>query len=215
VVKKKTFLNYEKKNKKINSNLFLREEALEILLNQINDNSIIVSTTGKTSREIFELRKMTKQPHNRDFLTVGSMGHCSSIALGIALSNNKRKVFCIDGDGSMIMHMGALTTLAQIKPKNFFHILLNNRVHESVGGQKTTIKHIDLKSLIKSNSYENFLSIDKKEMLVTRFKKFVDYIGPSFIEILIDPGSRENLGRPTESPITNKINLMSYIKKTN
>lgn len=215
VVKKKTFLNYGEKNKNISSNLFLREEALEILLNQINDNSIIVSTTGKTSREIFELRKAKKQQHDRDFLTVGSMGHCSSIALGIALSNNKRKVFCIDGDGSMIMHMGVLTTLAQMKPKNFFHILLNNKVHESVGGQETSIKYIDLKPLIKSNSYENFLSIDDKDMLASSFKKFVDSAGPSFIEISIDPGSRENLGRPTESPIKNKVNLMSFIDKSN
>ena len=96
-----------------------REEALEIILDNLDVDTIVVSTTGKTSREIFEIRDKNNQSHQQDFLTVGSMGHCSSIALGIALAKPHRQVVCIDGDGSMLMHLGSLTSIAGLKLKNF------------------------------------------------------------------------------------------------
>ena len=106
VVKKGTFSNY-KLAKKNNDYPMTREESLEEILGSLNEDDFVVSTTGKTSREIFEIRERRNEGHGNDFLTVGSMGHTSSIALGMSLGTNK-KVYCIDGDGSFIMHMGAI-----------------------------------------------------------------------------------------------------------
>ena len=148
LIKKGTFNNYQIKKINSKSTLMNREEALEIILDSLNDDDIVISTTGKTSREIFEIRNRKKQKHEKDFLTVGSMGHCSSIALGIAIAKPERRIICIDGDGSMLMHLGSLTSIAITKPNNFIHILMNNGVHESVGGQETAAKHIDLSAVV-------------------------------------------------------------------
>ena len=146
----------------------LREEALEIILNGFDENTIIVSTTGKTSKEIYEIRERKNQSHKQDFLTVGSMGHCSSIATGIALAKPNRKVVCIDGDGSLIMHLGNLTTLASLSLKNFYHILLNNEVHESVGGQETAAKYLNLSKIVKSfGTSEMFKAETNKDLVIS------------------------------------------------
>ena len=213
LMKKKSFEKYKKNKGDSPYPSFSRERALKIIINSIDNDSIIVSTTGKTSREIFEIRKQNQQSHDRDFLTVGSMGHCSSIALGIALAKPKRQVFCIDGDGAMLMHLGSLTTIANLKPNNFRHILLNNKVHESVGGQNTAAKNLNLSSIVSSlNSYKMFFA-DNAEQLISNFKNFNSTNGPAFFEIEIQPGSREDLGRPTIKPKQNKINFMKFLDK--
>jgi len=214
IVKKQTFSNYHcdsLKNKSYNQ-LMIREHVLEMLLYKLPDNCIIVSTTGKTSREIFEIRDKIDGNHSKDFLTVGSMGHCSSIALGIAIANPDKKVICIDGDGALLMHLGSLSTISKIKPDNFYHILLNNEVHESVGGQETSIKHINVKSLVKSHYYNKFLLIENKEKLIESISDFLSFNGPNFLEIKVRPGSREDLGRPSIKPKDNKDNFMDFIK---
>ena len=140
------------------------------------------------------------------------MGHCSSIALGIALSKPKRKVVCIDGDGAFIMHMGILTTIASIRPKNFYHILLNNKVHESVGGQDTAAKNVDLSAIVDSVGTNNVFSAGSEIDLIKNMTIFVNSIGPSFFEVNIKEGSRKNLGRPTIKPVNNKENFMNFLK---
>ena len=159
LIKKGTFEKYSKVIQKVENQRMLREEALDIILENLDGNVVVVSTTGKTSREIFEIRERKGQSHEQDFLTVGSMGHCSSIALGIALARPDQKVFCIDGDGAMLMHMGNLTSISALKPKNFYHILMNNEVHESVGGQETSAKFIDIPKLVKANGYANVFTV--------------------------------------------------------
>tara|TARA_B100000519_G_C14250946_1_gene442377 strand:+ start:794 stop:1927 length:1134 start_codon:yes stop_codon:yes gene_type:complete len=214
IVKKGTFNVY--KSPATNSSqdkLMTREESLEIVLKNLPKDSLIISTTGKTSREIFEIREKHESKHSSDFLTVGSMGHCSSIALGIAISARSRNIICIDGDGSLIMHMGSLCTIGNIGPKNFFHILINNFVHDSVGGQPTAAKIIDMKKLVKSNNYKYFLSVTKKNELVKNLDSFIKSIGPSFLEIIVKPGARNNLIRPTISPAENKRIFMDNINK--
>lgn len=213
LVKKDTFDNYKEVHPLIDNSLMTREKALNLLLKKMPDNNIIVSTTGKTSREIFEIREKAKSSHKQDFLTVGSMGHCSSIALGIALSKPNKKVVCIDGDGSLLMHMGSLSTIGKLKPKNFIHILMNNKVHESVGGQETSVNVIDVLSLIKSNNYENIFSINNSNDLICKIEEIISCDGPTFIEVLINPGSRDDLGRPNLSPVENKKEFMNFIKK--
>ena len=213
VVKKGTFNVYGSTSRIFNEGLLFREESLEIILNQLPANSIIISTTGKTSREIFEIREKCDEGHDRDFLTVGSMGHCSSIALGIAISNPDRKVVCIDGDGSLIMHMGSLSTVGKLKPKNFYHILMNNQVHDSVGGQATSAGFIDFIALVKANGYNNVFYTDNEARLLSQFGKFINETGPNFLEVKVKPGSRNDLGRPTIKPVENKISFMKFVQE--
>tara|TARA_B110000008_G_C16932844_1_gene549435 strand:- start:230 stop:1363 length:1134 start_codon:yes stop_codon:yes gene_type:complete len=204
LVSKGTFKIDDYGTNNIDNNLILREEALSYILKIIDNKSIIVSNTGKTSRELFELREKNGQSHQQEFLTVGSMGHCSAIALGIALSKPKNKVFCLDGDGSMLMHLGGLSMIAKLSPKNFKHILLNNEVHESVGGQETAAKYLNMSNVAKNLGYKNIYSIDNESELEAKLKSFINDEGPSFFEIKIRPGSRAELGRPTNTPIKNK-----------
>ncbi len=212
LIKKNTFSKY--KTKKVTSNtsqLMLREKVLEEILNSEIKNEIFVTTTGKTSREFYELRKNNSEVINKDFLTIGSMGHCSQIALGISLFN-KNDVYCIDGDGSVIMHMGSLAINGTSNSKNFKHIILNNGSHESVGGQPTVGKKINFSKIAKSSGYKKV----KKISTYTELKKSIKWLnsneGPLLLEVLIKNGSRENLGRPIESPNENKLNFMKNLK---
>tara|TARA_B100001115_G_C15843186_1_gene423484 strand:- start:1321 stop:2475 length:1155 start_codon:yes stop_codon:yes gene_type:complete len=216
LIKKNTFSKIVFNSNKQGSNTLplTREYCLGILLKSLPKNSIIVSTTGKTSREIFELRKLNNQPHENDFLTIGSMGHCSSIALGIAKTNPHLNIFCIDGDGSIIMHMGTLSTIGQELPDNFHHILINNYSHESVGGQKTSSEIIDFNLLSKSLNYKDYYRANNKNSLNKLIKEMLNNSNkPALFEIQVQPGSRSDLGRPTVTPKENKIKLMKKINE--
>ncbi len=212
VIKKGTFSNYRPKSSIDEEKGMRREAALEIMLSKFPEDVIIVSTTGKTSREIFEIRGKHGEPHFKDFLTVGSMGHCSSIALGLAISNPERKVVCIDGDGALIMHMGSLSTVGKLHPENFYHILMNNSVHESVGGQATSADNIDIPALVRANGYTNVWSTSDEKGLRAQVGDFIEGIGPNFMEVNVKPGSREDLGRPTVKPVDNKKAFMHYVQ---
>jgi len=144
---------------------------------------------------------------------VGSMGHCSAIALGIALAKPHRKVVCIDGDGAMLMHLGSLTSIASLKPKNFRHILMNNEVHESVGGQETAAKSIDLTAIVEAMGITEIYKTETASDLKIQFPDFKTCSGPSFLEVKIRPGSREDLGRPTIEPADNKKDFMKFLEK--
>ena len=213
LIKKGTFEKYSKEIQKFDDQRMKREEALEIILKNLDDNAIVVSTTGKTSREIFEIREKRGQSHEQDFLTVGSMGHCSSIALGIALAKPHRQVVCIDGDGAMLMHLGSLTSIASLKPKNFRHILVNNEVHESVGGQETAAKNLDLSAIVEAMGSSKTFKAKTPTELKANITDFMECVGPSFLEVKIRPGSREDLGRPTIKPVYNKENFMGFLEK--
>ena len=213
LIKKGTFEKYSKEIQKFDDQRMKREEALEIILKNLDDNAIVVSTTGKTSREIFEIREKRGQSHEQDFLTVGSMGHCSSIALGIALAKPHRQVVCIDGDGAMLMHLGSLTSIASLKPKNFRHILVNNEVHESVGGQETAAKNLDLSAIVEAMGSSKTFKAKTPTELKANITDFMECVGPSFLEVKIRPGSREDLGRPTIKPVNNKENFMGFLEK--
>ena len=141
------------------------------------------------------------------------MGHCSSIALGIAIAKPDRKVICIDGDGSLIMHMGSLSVIGKLKPKNFYHILINNQVHDSVGGQATSARFIDIPELVKANGYNNVFYTDYEEDLIYQVKKFIRRVGPNFLEVKVQSGSRKNLGRPTIKPVENKKVFMQFVQE--
>lgn len=184
-----------------------REDALEEISKL---PGILISTTGFTSRELFEIRERRKEGHERDFLTVGSMGHSSMIALGIALAHPDLPVTCIDGDGAFLMHLGALAILGSRKPGNFTHIVINNGVHDSVGGQPTDIGALDLKKLAAAAGYQRIDSVSTREEMQKVLSQGCS--GFRFVEIKVRPGARKDLGRPTTTPQENRDAFMNYIK---
>jgi len=213
VIKKGTFEEYKLQSKKETNYELNREDAIKIIVQLLDDKSIIVSTTGKTSRELFEFREEHKQGHEKDLLTVGSMGHSSSIALGIALAKPNKNVYCFDGDGSLIMHMGALSIIGNLKPNNFKHIVFNNFAHDSVGGQPTSSCTMDIPSVAKSCGYLNVYSAETEVEIINYVDRMEKESGPSFLEVKINKGSRKNLGRPTSTPIENKESFMKFLKE--
>jgi len=212
IVRKNTFENYSFK-KQIKTNYDLnREEALKLIISKMDDKDIIVSTTGKTSREVFEYREALGQSHEKDFLTVGSMGHASQIALGVALAKPDRNVYCLDGDGALIMHMGGMAIIGKIAPKNLKHIVINNGAHDSVGGQPTVGFDIRMDEIAKACGYKIVLKADTIENILKCFEKMKKVDEISFFEIRVNKGARDDLGRPTTTPIENKEAFMEFLK---
>lgn len=212
VIEKDTFEDYKLQNVEVNDLTMSREEAIQTVAAALGEKDCIVSTTGMISRELFEYRAGMNQGHERDFLTVGSMGHASQIALGIAMAKPDRKVWCFDGDGAAIMHMGSLAIVANKAPKNYIHVVFNNGAHDSVGGQPTVGLKIDLPAVAKAVGYKNTCSVDNKEALAEALKAVVTMEGPSLLEIKVKKGNRKDLGRPTTTPIQNKEALMAFLK---
>ena len=197
-------LNYE------NTNALLREEIIEHIIAAAGD-SPVVSTTGKASRELFELREKLGQDHSRDFLTVGSMGHCSLIALEIALQKPHKKIWCIDGDGAALMHMGAMALIGSNTPKNLVHIVINNGAHETVGGLPTIAEKINLVGIAQACGYKAAVSVNNLKDLTLALKTAAQESGLTFIEVKATMGSRENLGRPTTTPKQIKESFMKAL----
>lgn len=213
VVEKDTFDNYIMQNVERNDLTMTREEAIQTVASICAPKDIIVSTTGMISRELFEYRESVHEGHERDFLTVGAMGHASQIALGIAMEKSDRKVWCFDGDGASIMHMGSMAIVASKSPKNYIHVIFNNGAHDSVGGQPTIGFKIDIPAIAKAVGYNQAISVDSKESLVDILNNVKIADGPILLEIKVKRGNRKDLGRPTITPIQNKEALMKFLSK--
>ena len=213
VIEKDTFDAYTLQNNHDNGLFTTRELAIETAVRCLQQDAVVVSTTGMISRELFEIRERRGEGHARDFLTVGSMGHASQIALGIALQQPGRPVYCFDGDGASIMHMGNMAITAQMQPKNYVHIVFNNGAHDSVGGQPTVGLQIDLCAVAKAVGYKETVSVVNTEQLEAAIKGFQQMEGPVLIEARVRKGNRKNLGRPTTTPIQNKETLMNFLEK--
>ncbi|MDR3243797.1 MAG: phosphonopyruvate decarboxylase [Elusimicrobiota bacterium] len=202
VVCKDTFEPYIMQNKGFDNKAQMsREEAIEEIISLAPKNAVFFSTTGMISRELYEIREKNKDGHSKDFLTVGSMGHTSHIALSFALQKPKIPIICLDGDGALLMHMGALAQIGVKKPLNFTHIVLNNGVHDSVGGQPTILPYINVKSIAKAAGYNQVYVIKNKEDFRGIFNKVKQ---PVFAEAIVKKGSRKDLDRPKSCPIENK-----------
>ena len=213
VVKKGTFEKYEQINESQQNYELSREKAINLIIDNLDEQDVVVSTTGMISRELFESRTQKNQKHETDFLTVGSMGHASQIALGIAISNPKKQVFCLDGDGSVIMHMGSLGIIGSKQLKNFKHIILNNESHDSVGGQPTVGNIINFVSLAKSCKYKNSFKVLTEIELNKKMLKLKSDDGPILLEIMVNRGNRKDLGRPTKTPKENMNLFMNFLSK--
>lgn len=213
VIEKDTFEDYKLQNVEVNDLTMTREEAIQTVAAALGEKDCIVSTTGMISRELFEYRAAMNQGHERDFLTVGSMGHASQIALGIAMAKNDRKVWCFDGDGATIMHMGSMAIVANKAPKNYVHVVFNNGAHDSVGGQPTVGLKIDLPAVAKAVGYKATYSVGSKAELESILAKVNSFESPALLEIKVKKGNRKDLGRPTTTPIQNKEALMNFLSK--
>ena len=194
-----------------NDNQMVREEIIRHIV-KVSGEDPIISTTGKASRELFEIREANGQSHKYDFLTVGSMGHSSSIALGIALHKPTTQFWCVDGDGAVLMHMGSMAIIGANKPKNLIHIVINNAAHETVGGMPTVAGSIDLVGVAKACGYPNAICVNSFEDLDTELEAAKNRNELSLIEARCSIGAREDLGRPTTTALENKHNFMNYLK---
>ena len=196
-----------------NSHTLMREDALRLILRHASDKDIFVCTTGKASREVYELREALNQGHDRDFLTVGSMGHASMIALGIAKARPETIVWCLDGDGAALMHLGSLLTEARCAIKNLVHVVLNNGAHESVGGMPVGGGSISFAPIARAAGFENCFYAGNEAELTELLLRIREAAGkqPFFAEIALMQGSRANLGRPKSTPRENLKQLMDYL----
>ena len=208
---RKGALDYEEKAEYRNENTMMREEIIRHII-QVSGEDPVVSTTGKASRELFEIREQNGQSHKYDFLTVGSMGHSSSIALGIAAQKPKQRIWCVDGDGAVLMHMGSLAVLGASAPDNLIHVVINNGAHETVGGMPTAGR-MDLTKVARACGYSYAVCVDSFEALDRELAAARERRKLSFIEVKCAIGARENLGRPTTTARENRERFMEYLKQ--
>lgn len=188
-----------------------REAAIAAVAAALPAAAAVVATTGMASRELFELRKRDADGHDRDFLTVGGMGHAASIAAGLALAQPQRPVVCLDGDGAMLMHLGALTESAQ-RP-NLLHVVLNNEAHDSVGGQPTAAGRLDLRALAAACGYRNLALAEDADAVAGAVARLLQAEDAGFLEIRCRRGARRDLARPDRTPAQNKRDVMDFLSE--
>lgn len=211
VVRRNTFSAYTRESlEPVSPYKMTREQALVSILDSIGPDDRIVSTTGKTSRELYELREARGEGHERDFLTVGCMGHASMIATGLARSLS-HPVVCVDGDGAVLMHTGALGIAAVHAPENFLHVVINNGAHDSVGGQPTIGHSLRMDILARQFGYREAAVAESAESINAAIRNLRNKGGPALLEIRVAKGARKDLGRPTTSPRRNKESFRNAI----
>ncbi len=211
-VVKKGVLEFDGKVKYKNDNQMVREDIIKHIV-AVTGEDIIVSTTGKASRELFEIREANGQSHGYDFLTVGSMGHSSSIAMGIAAQKKDKKIWIVDGDGALLMHMGSMALLGTAQPKNVVHIVINNGAHETVGGMPTVAEKMNVVKIAEGCGYPYAVSVDSFEKLDAELQNAKGRDALTLIEVKCSIGAREDLGRPTTTAKENKENFMKTLQE--
>ena len=214
VVRTGSFSHYSLQKESTTQCCIPREEAMKIIVDLLEPGDLVVSTTGKLSRELYEYREARGEGHGNDFLTVGSMGHASSIAMGIAARRPDRRVICFDGDGATIMHMGALAVIGQSGLDNLIHIVFNNGAHDSVGGQPTVGLDIDIPQIAKACGYREARSVTEPDDIKESMNQLRFTNGPALLEVRIKKGSRKDLGRPRRSPLENRNAFMANLGVT-
>lgn len=196
-----------------NGRAMTRETAAEVIAREAGARDVFVSTTGKLSRELFEIRERLGQGHEKDFLTVGSMGHASSIALAIALAKPDRRVWCLDGDGAALMHLGAMHVIGQRRPANLLHVVINNAAHETVGGMPVCEGGLDVSAAARAAGYPAVYRADSPETLADALRSAQDCGSLALVEVMCAGGARADLGRPTTTPRENRDALMRFIRE--
>ncbi|MCI9293002.1 MAG: phosphonopyruvate decarboxylase [Erysipelotrichaceae bacterium] len=210
IIVKKQSLHYHGNISYQNENQLNREQAIRTILQNLGANDVIVSTTGKISREVYEQSNDIFHTHDRMFLTVGSMGHASMIAYGLSEQLHQGKIVCVDGDGAVLMHMGTLAFLGKQQPKHYLHIVLNNAAHESVGGMPTGAAGQSYAAIAKACGYPKVFQVDNASSFVSVLQNAQAYSELTMIEVMVKLGARDDLGRPKETPQENKERFMNY-----
>lgn len=214
VVKKGFFSSYKPEHKKEAPVFNLtREQAIQLIVDQLDESDVVISTTGLASRELYEYRKESGSGHHRDFLTVGGMGHANQIGLGVALNKDDRRIVCLDGDGAALMHMGGMALIGTIKPGNFIHVVLNNGSHDSVGGQETVAYDIDLMEIARAMGYNHVFTVYSEDEIIDVIQD-ESLSGAIFMQIKLTRGWRSEIGRPEKTPIENKVDFMSTLSRS-
>jgi len=208
LVRKGAFEKYKLQKETVTDFPLNREGAVKCIVDLLGEDDVVISTTGMTSRELYEYRAARGDGHGNDFLTVGAMGHTASIALGLAAAQPKRRVICMDGDGSVLMHMGALAIIGQSGNTNLVHIVINNGAHDSVGGQPTAGFSIDLVTIAKACGYRYAASVSSADGIAQALAELNTLQGPVLLEVRVNKGSRPDLGRPKSTPVENRDALM-------
>lgn len=211
LVRKGAFAKYKLQKDRVTDFPMNREGAVKCVVDLLGAEDVVISTTGKTSRELYEYRAARGDGHGSDFLTVGAMGHTASIALGVARAQPGRRVVCMDGDGSVLMHMGALAIVGQSGLSNLVHLVINNGAHDSVGGQPTAGFEVDLVQVAKACGYRQALSVSTAEDVKAALAQLSQGEGPVLLEIRVNKGARDDLGRPKSSPVENRDALMQRL----
>ncbi len=204
LIRRGTFAAYTSASRSTADREFTRADALAVLLDSLRPEDLVVSTTGMASREVFDYRERHGQGHDHDFLTVGSMGHCSQIALGLAQHRADRSVICVDGDGAVLMHMGSLAIIGSQGPANLLHVVINNGAHDSVGGQPTAATQVNLPAVARACGYRQTATASTASDVAGSLKRLIATPGPTLLEILVASDAHTNAGRPTTSPVENK-----------
>lgn len=212
VIKKGTFQSFAAPKVEKKDFPLSREEAIQQVIESLGERDVLISTTGMPSREVYEYRSRRGEGHQRDFLTVGGMGHASQIALGIALQKPRRSVYCLDGDGALLMHMGGLAITGVLKPRNFKHIIVNNGAHDSVGGQPTVAFDVDVPGIAHACGYESVFCVQTKQELQSSLEELQRSSGPSLLEVRVRCGARKDIGRPVTTPSQNKNAFMDFVE---
>tara|TARA_Y100000034_G_scaffold83246_1_gene99673 strand:+ start:1101 stop:2222 length:1122 start_codon:yes stop_codon:yes gene_type:complete len=212
IIKKGTLEEYISKTKIKTNYEMSREDAIKTIVNNLNESDAIISTTGKTSRELFEYRVM-KNEQPRDFLTVGSMGCSASMAAEVALQTPNKQIYCFDGDGAVLMQLGALATIGKYCPRNFYHIIFDNGAYDSTGGQPTVSSTVNFDKIALSVGYSSAKTVETKENLIEEIEGTKQIAGPNMIIVKVNKGARKDLGRPTTTPKENKEAFMAFLKK--
>lgn len=207
LVRTKTFKPYRLESELATTYPMNREAAVKIIVDQLDSDDVVVSTTGKTSRELYEYR-IAQNSECHDFLTVGGMGHTASIAMGLAKARPNQLVVCLDGDGSLIMHMGALGVIGNAASQNLLHIVINNGAHDSVGGQPTVGFKINIPAIANACGYREAVSVSQPGALEAELTRLRGEEGPVLLEVKVNKGARADLGRPASTPIENRDALM-------
>ncbi len=210
VVRKNSFENFPVQRPLCDLELS-REDAVIAVAEMLPEDGVVVCTTGMPSRELFEFRANNNQGHHRDFLTVGGMGHASQIALGLCKAQPERPTYCFDGDGAALMHMGSLAIIGQSSAANLIHIVFNNGVHDSVGGQPTVGFDVDFCGIASACGYASAIEVDSLKDIIKALAYASVHAGPHFIDIHVRPGNRPGIGRPTTTPAQNKKAIMQYL----
>jgi phosphonopyruvate decarboxylase len=212
LVRKASIEKYERaKGNEEGSAQFDRAQAIELILESLDPDDVVVSTTGMASREVFAHRDLRGQAHDIDFLTVGSMGHASQIALGLALGQPERQIICLDGDGAMIMHLGSAAIIGTHAARNLKHVLINNAAHDSVGGQQTAASHIDLVTIASACGYASADRVSARPELSAAVERLRQRSGPAFLEVRVASNPAAAAPRPSTSPSENKVAFMKAI----